>query len=70
MYYEMTPDMISRMGVNGENLYKMDDEIRKRFKIPDNRYYSVTIDPSPVGRIFVDKTRTRVITGVKLSKSN
>lgn len=61
--------MIKRFGPNGENSKSMDEEIRKVFKLPSNRYYSVTLSPSPVGRIFVDRTRTRVVESVKLSKS-
>lgn len=66
----MSEDMIKRFGDNGENSKKMDEEIRKTFKLPPNRYYSVTLSPSPVGRVFVDRTRTRVVESVKLSKSN
>lgn len=66
----MTPEMFKKFGSNGENSKFMDEEIRKTFKISSNRYYSVTLDPSPPGRIFVDKNRTRVVESIKLSKSN
>ncbi len=68
-YYTMTPEMIKKFGPNGENSKSMEEEIRKTFKLPPNRYYSVTLSPSPLGRIFVDRTRTRVVESVKLSKS-
>jgi len=48
----------------------VDDKIRKHFKIPKNRYYSVTLPPSPAGRVIIDHTRTRVLESVKLSKSD
>jgi hypothetical protein len=68
-YYTMSPEMINKFGPNGENSKSMDEEIRKTFKIPSNRYYSVTLSPSPVGRVFIDRTRYRVVESVKLSKS-
>ena len=66
----MPEDMVKRFGENGENSKNMDEEIRKTFKLPPNRYYSVTLSPSPVGRVFVDRTRSRVVECEKLSKSN
>jgi hypothetical protein len=69
-YYTMTPEMFQKFGPNGENWGKMDEEIRKHFKLPSNRYYSVTVSPSPPGRIFVDRSRTRVVESTKLSKSD
>jgi hypothetical protein len=68
-YSVMTVEMFSKFGDKGENAKSMDTVIRKVFKIPDNRYYSVTVYPSPVGRIFIDKTRYRVVESNKLSKS-
>lgn len=69
-FFTMSPEMFQRFGDKGENWSKMDEEIRKLFKLPSNRYYSVTISPSPLGRIFVDRSRTRVVESTKLSKSN
>ena len=66
---QMTQEMIARFGPSGENWNRMDDEIRKVFGIPKNRYYSVTVHPSPPGRVIVDHSRTRVVESVKLSKS-
>lgn len=65
----MTVEMFLKFGDKGQNSKQMDEEIRKVFKIPSNRYYSVTVYPSPVGRIFIDKTRYRVVESTKLSKS-
>lgn len=65
----MTPEMLNRFGINGENSKNMDEEIRKTFKIPSNRYYTVTVSPSPPGRVSIDRDRTRVVESVKLSKS-
>jgi hypothetical protein len=64
----MTSAMYARFVHHGWDA--VDDEIRKHFKIPKNRYYSVTVPPSPVGRVIIDHTRTRVIESVKLSKSD
>ena len=69
-YYTMSPEMFKKFGPKGENSKNMDEEIRKVFKLPPNRYYSVTLSPSPVGRVFVDRSRTRVFESIKLSKSN
>lgn len=69
-YYIMTPEMFSKFGEDGKNWKNMDEAIRKTFNIPDNRYYSVTLSPSPRGRIFIDRKRYRVMESVKLSKSN
>jgi len=68
-YFTMSPEMIKKFGEHGENAKLMDEEIRRTFKIPNNRYYSVTVDPSPLGRVFIDKTRYRVVETVKISKS-
>lgn len=69
-YFTMSPEMFAKFGDKGENSKLMDDEIRKAFKIPSNRYYSVTLHPSPPGRVFIDRNRYRIVESVKLSKSN
>jgi len=66
----MPLEMFRRFGSKGENWGKMDYEIRKLFKVPSNRYYSVTVPPSPPGRVFVDSTRTLIFVTPKLSKSD
>ena len=66
----MSSEMINKISPNGENIKHMDEEIRKLFKISPNRYYSVTLSPSPIGRVFIDRNRYRVVESVKLSKSN
>ena len=69
-YSTMSPEMFKKFGPDGQNSKSMDEEIRKAFKIPSNRYYSVTLSPSPEGRVFIDKSRTRVAESVKISKSS
>ena len=68
-YYVMTEEMFLKFGDKGQNSKSMDEEIRKVFKIPNNRYYSVTLHPSPPGRVFIDRSRYRVVENSKLSKS-
>jgi len=68
-YYTMSPEMFTKFGDRGQNSKHMDEEIRKVFKIPSNRYYSVTLYPSPEGRVFIDRSRYRVVENTKLSKS-
>jgi hypothetical protein len=48
----------------------MDDQIRRRFKIPDDRYYTVTLPPGPAGQVFLDTGRTRPPQVHKISKSD
>ena len=64
----MPSEMYARFVQHGWDA--VDDKIRKHFKIPKNRYYSVTVPPSPAGRVIIDHTRTRVLESVKLSKSD
>ena len=66
----MDPAMFERFSKGPEVRERMDEEIRKRFSIPDTRYYSVTMPPGPPGVVFVDYSRTRVLTTPKLSKSD
>lgn len=50
---------------------KADADVRRIFKVPDNRYYSVTIWPDHMaGRISIDMKRTRAVAGKKISKSD
>lgn len=65
-YHQMDDEMFQDYLKRGSS---MDEEIRAKFKIPKNRYYSVTVPPSPAGRILVDPSRTRTVRSVKLSKS-
>jgi hypothetical protein len=47
----------------------MDEEVRRRFGIPDNRYYTVAVFPQHLaGRITVE--RTRLVKTAKISKSD
>jgi hypothetical protein len=48
-----------------------DDAVRQQMGIPEDRYFTVTTWPEHLaGRVFVDKTRTRVVKAQKISKSN
>ncbi len=47
----------------------LDEEVRRRFGIPEDRYYSVAIYPPELaGRITIE--RSRAVKSVKISKSN
>lgn len=49
----------------------VDEEIRSKFSIPTNRYYSVTVfPPERAGEVRVDLIRTREVSAKKISKSN
>jgi len=48
----------------------MDAEIRDAFKVPRNRFYSVSMNAHNFGEVIVDMTRVRVVEAVKLSKSS
>lgn len=49
----------------------MEESVRRLFKLPDNRYFTVTTwPPERAGQVFVDKTRTRVVLTKKVSKSD
>lgn len=48
-----------------------DVELRQQFKIPDDRYYTVSVWPERCrGFIYVDLTRTRLVKARKISKSD
>lgn len=64
----MTPDMFARYSADP---YGMDAEVRRLFKLPENRYYTVTTWPlERAGQLFVDETRVRVVHARKVSKSD
>ena len=52
---------------NGADL---DIMIRKRFKVPAHRYYSIVMSKGLEGKIFVDHNRTRPKVVNKISKSD
>jgi hypothetical protein len=64
----MSPLMMKRY-VSQENPLVMDEEIRKTFKVPRNRFYSVSMNTHNYGAVIVDQTRVRTVAAVKLSKS-
>lgn len=47
----------------------MDAEVRQYFKVPENRYYSVSMYP-PTGNGRVTVTSERVVKAHKISKSD
>lgn len=64
----MTPEMFARYTADP---LAMDAEVRRHFKLPENRYYTVTTwPPERAGQLFVDETRTRVVHAKKVSKSD
>lgn len=66
----MPEKMFERYSKSPEARASMDAEIRKNFKIPDNRYFTVTMPPGPAGKVFLDTGRSRVVDTPKLSKSD
>ena len=49
----------------------MDEEIRKKFDIPKNRYYTISTWPEKVaGYLYIDMKRTREVSAKKISKSD
>ena len=49
----------------------MDEEIRKKFNIPNNRYYTISTWPEKVaGYFYIDMKRTRDVPAKKISKSD
>jgi len=51
--------------------YGTDAEVREQCQVPDNRYYTVsTWPPERAGMLEVDRTRVRVPTVKKVSKSD
>ena len=47
----------------------LDAEVRQRMRIPECYYYTVSVWPEP-GLLRVDKTRSRQVKSVKISKSH
>lgn len=66
----MDPEMFAKFSKGPDVREHMDEAIRKQFKIPDSRYYTVTMPPSPPGEVFIDYSRSRVLTTPKISKSD
>lgn len=66
----MPEAMFKRFAVSAASRAAMDAEIRKAFKIPDNRYFTVTMPPGPAGKVFLDTGRYRMVETPKLSKSD
>lgn len=65
----MDEKTFARFAASEQERSAMDEEIRKKFHIPSNRYYTVTLPPSPAGRVFLDESRKRELHTPKLSKS-
>lgn len=48
-----------------------DTALRQQFRIPENRYYTVTVWPEQArGLIYLDEKRTREARAQKISKSD
>lgn len=70
-------DKINRLSAEQLERYRsspplaLDEEIRRQFGIPDDRYYVVSLWPECVaGVVTVDKRRYRVVGVKKISKSD
>lgn len=46
-----------------------DAELRRQLRLPDDKYYTVSVWPVP-GRVLVDDKRHRAVKAVKVSKSD
>jgi hypothetical protein len=65
---KMPPQMLARYALDP---LALDEEIRRHFAIPEDRYYSVARYPEHIaGLITIDQTRTRVPKARKISKSD
>jgi len=55
-----------------QNPLGMDDTVREHFKIPDNRYYTVSMWPEDefCGVVRIISNSVRVVKAAKISKSN
>lgn len=74
---QMPPDMFERYQKSCHSFamdprqVQMDQEVRNRFKVPSDRYYSVVMwPPSMQGTVTVDPSRTRYVEKTKISKSS
>lgn len=55
-----------------QNPLGMDDTVREHFKLPDNRYYTVSMWPEDefAGVVRIITNSVRVVKAAKISKSN
>jgi len=53
------------------NPLALDSEVRKAARVPDNRYYTVTVWPEHLaGVVDINHSVTRHVAATKISKSN
>ena len=63
---KLSPDLFKKYN---ERPLEFDSEIRTKFNIPDNRYYTVSVWPVE-GEVRVDNKRFRDVVKNKISKSD
>jgi hypothetical protein len=63
---QMPPDLFKEYCLNP---LAADEKVRKALDLPDNRYYTVSMDGQNVGRVMVNN-QVRVVKAKKISKSN
>lgn len=66
---KMSEGMMARYVALDEPL-SMDSIIRKTFGIPQNRFYSVSMNSHNYGEVIICNSRTRTVESVKISKSD
>ena len=66
---KMSEDMMARYADLDEPL-NMDSIIRKTFGVPQNRFYSVSMNLHNYGEVIIDNSRIRTVESVKISKSD
>lgn len=65
---KMSDDLFKRYVIDPNG---MDSEVRRLMKIPEDKYYSVSVWPSEVsGRITITTKIHRMVTAKKISKSD
>lgn len=54
-----------------QNPLGMDETIRSKYSIPDDKYYSVSVFPEKLaGNIYITRGMNRIVKAKKISKSN
>lgn len=65
---KITPEELAEYN---KNPLAYDATLRKKYNIPEDRYYSVSQYPEKcAGNLYVDMTRNRIIHKKKISKSD
>ena len=63
---KMSPEMFARYD---KNPMGMDEEVRRHFKIPSDKYYSVSV-MNEIGAVHITPKLVRHVTAKKISKSD